>query len=445
MSLLNLEQYRDVLGLNARTLEYARRLPSSRGAKLANSKLNTKRVLQKAGIPTPLLYSKISSRQQLRRFRWTKLPPSYVLKPNRSSGGGGIIVVFGRNKKGNWVKADKSELFIPELKNHILDILDGSFTKSGISDVAFFEQRIKLHSAFKPYSVKGVPDIRVLVHNLVPVMAMVRFPTASTSGRANLHAGGIGVGINIIHGYTTTAVQHGQVIEMLPDTRLELSGIRIPHWNEVLLLASRATRAAGLDFAGVDIAIDRDDGPLVLELNARPGLDIQFANMTPLRGRLKRVEGLDIKGPAKGVQVAKSLFGDEIDSEIEDISGRTVLGVEEKIKIVDSQGQSHPVLAKIDTGAYRTAIDEGLAKKYGLSTPIVDHKSVRAALGSETRPVIGASLLIRDRLVKTKAFLTDRSHMSYDIIVGRRDLKGFLVDPSRAKRLLKDKTNTEGA
>ncbi len=427
------QQFRDVLGLNSRTLDYVSRVNKPEASRLANNKLATKRTLQKAGIPTPRLFAQITSRQQLRNFRWTKLPSTFVLKPNQSSGGGGIIVIFGRNKKGNWVKADKSEIFIQELNNHILDILDGSFTKSGVADSAFFEQRIKIDSSLKPYSIKGVPDIRVLVFNQVPVMTMLRLPTEESQGRANIHAGGVAVGIDVAHGLTTTAIHHGNLIETLPNMRLALSGIRIPYWNEILLLACRTARAAGIMYAGIDIALDRDDGPLVLEINARPGLDIQFANMTPLKGRLRRVEGLKVNGPEKGVQLAKSLFGAEVEQEIEDISGRIVLGIEEPITLIDSQGLSHQLLAKVDTGAYRTAIDTSLAKKLNLHTPVIAHKSVWAALGEETRPIVEVSFLLRGRLIKTNVFIADRSHMSYDIIIGRRDLKGFLVDPTKVK------------
>lgn len=422
---------RDVLGLNARTLQYITKANSAAATRTANNKLLTKKLLQKAGVATPRLFGIISSRQELRRFRWTKLPSSFVLKPNNASGGGGIVVIFGRNKKGNWVKADRTEMFIRELKSQVLDIIDGSFSLGNIADVAYFEQRIKNHATLKPYCVRGIPDIRVLVYNLVPVMAMLRLPTEESGGRANLRAGGVGVGIDLVHGLTTLAIHHGRLIEVLPGTRLGLSGIRLPHWNEVLLMAGRVARATGLNFAGVDVAIDREDGPLVLEVNARPGLGIQFANMTPLKSRLRRVEGLKVSTPEKGVTIAKNLFGDEVVQEIEDISGRTILGVEEPISIIDSDGQPHTVLAKVDTGAYRTTIDESLAQKYSLHTTVLEHREVRGALGEQTRPVIELAMVLRDRLIKTQAFIVDRSYMNYDAIIGRKDLKGFLVDPAK--------------
>jgi alpha-L-glutamate ligase-like protein len=431
----------EVLSLNARTLQYTNRTNVQQAIRLANNKLESKRLLQKAGVGVPRLYATITSRSELKRFRWTKLPPSFVLKPNSSSGGGGIIVIFGRNRKGNWVKADKTEVFIPELKNRVLDILDGDFSRSNIPDIAFFEQRVRNHPDLKPYSVKGVPDIRVLVYNHFPVMAMLRLPTEESGGRANLHAGGIGVGIDLKLGLTTTAIQYGQPLEFIPGKRLSLSGIRIPHWPEVLLTAVRAAEAIDLTFGGVDVTVDRDDGPVVLEINARPGLDIQLANMAPLRSRLHRVEGLKITRPEKAIVLAQSLFGSDVDQEIEEVSGRVVLGIEETIQVFTNEGEAQPIVAKVDTGAWRTTLDEALAKKYSLHKPVIEERPVRGALGEDTRPVVELTMKIRDRIIKTNAFIADRSHMNYDMIIGRRDLKGFLVDPY--KRLKKEAAQTD--
>lgn len=421
----------DVLSLNARALQYTAGANVRQAIRLANNKRAAKRLLQKAGVPTPRLLATISRHAELKHFRWTKLPASFVLKPNSSSGGGGVIVIFGRNRKGNWVKANKTEVFIPELKDHVLNILDGNFSRSHIPDTALFEQRVRNHPDLKPYSVKGVPDIRVLVYNQFPVMAMLRLPTEQSDSRANLHTGGIGVGVDLTQGLTTSAIQHKHPIEFIPGKRLSLSGIKIPHWEEILLTAVRAARAIDLTFAGVDIALDRDDGPVVLEINARPGLDIQLANLAPLRSRLRRVEGLTITRPAKAVKLAQQLFGNDVDQEIEDISGRAVLGIEEPVTVFASNGEAHAIIAKIDTGAWRTTLDNSLANQWNLHEPVIDASQVRGALGHDTRPIVELTLKLHGRLIKTRASLADRAHMNYDMIIGRRDLKSFLVDPGK--------------
>ena len=111
---------------------------------------------------------------------------------------------------------------IEDLKTHVQNILDGSFSLSGIPDIAFFEERLKLLKLFKPYSYKGIPDIRIIVYNKVPVMAMLRLPTRESDGKANLQQGAIGAGIDMATGVTTTAVfGKGKIIEYIPKTRLD--------------------------------------------------------------------------------------------------------------------------------------------------------------------------------------------------------------------------------
>ncbi len=420
--------------MNARMIDYIVKANSPASIRIANNKLATKKALQKNGIATPRLFATIRSRAELKKFRWTKLPSSFVLKPTSSSGGSGIIVIFGRNKKGNWVKANKSEIFIPQLRGHILDVLDGNFSKGNVPDTAFFEQRVQIHADLKPYSVKGIPDVRVIVYNQVPVMAMLRLPTEESGGRANLHMGGIGVGIDLATGTTTTAVQNRQLISTTPHNRLAIAGAQVPYWDDILLLACRASLACGLNYVGVDIAIDREDGPLILEVNARPGLDIQFANLSPLKSRLKRVEGLKLKSIEKKIQIAKNLFGGELEQEIEELSGHTILSIEEQVILFDREGKQFPVLAKVDTGAYRTTIDENIARKLGVDKPILVHKDVRGALGKQTRPIIALSMQLRKKHITTEVSLIDRSHMKYDMILGRRDLKGFFVNPSKFRQ-----------
>lgn len=418
----------EVLGHNARALYYSHQRGAS-GTGIARRKLTTKRLLQRTGLPTPRLYATISSRAELQRFRWIKLPASFVVKPNSAFGGGGIVIIFGRNKKGNWVRADRSEVPIPELKHHIQDILDGNFSPANVPDTALIEQRVKIHPDLKPYTYQGTPDVRVIVYNLVPVMAMLRLPTAESHGKANLHAGGIGVGLDLVRGTTTTATYRGRPIDTV--RHRHITGLRVPHWSATLLLASQVSQTINLPFAGVDIAIDRDDGPMVLEANARPGLDIQLANAAALRSRLRRVEGLSVATPTQGVRLGQHLFGSNFAQEIEDISGHIVLAAHEPVQVHDAKGEVHTLNAKIDTGAWRTTLDTTLAHQWGLSTNVVDYGRVRAALGREQRPVVEFAFTIRDKTIKTKGYLTDRSHMTYPLIIGRRDLKGFLVDPWR--------------
>jgi alpha-L-glutamate ligase-like protein len=427
-----LKKSKYVLGLNSRNLTYLRPSNSSRAIRIADSKLMAKRILRKAGLPVLRTYSIIRHPEELKSFDWASLPSTFALKPNRGLAGEGIMIVYARKKKFPypWIKADKKQVEIKDFQSHILNILEGNFSLTGLPDIAFFEERIKLLKIFKPYAYRGIPDIRVIIYNSIPIMAELRLPTRESGGKANLHLGGVGVGIDLGTGITTSAIQRDRLIEYLPDSRLLLRGLQIPEWKEVLRLAIHAQQVTQIGFLGVDIAIDREKGPIILELNARPGLSIQIANLTSLEDRLQRVKGLKVKTITKGVKLAQDLFGGEIEEGLEEMSGRKVIGINEPIEILDREKNKHATMAKIDTGAYRTTICKSLAEKLGLNQ-VVEYKKVRGALGTGERPIINFSFVLDKRTVDTEAFLADRTEMKYDIIIGRRDLKRFLVDPSK--------------
>lgn len=458
-----------LLGMNARNLEYIRPNNRKRSMEIADSKLLCKRILKKNSLGVSALIAKVKTLEELEQFDWNTLPDSFALKPNRGFGGEGIVVVYAR-KKGRtdaWVKADGSVITIDDLKTHIRNILDGSFSLANTPDIAFFEERLKLLKLFKPYSFKGIPDIRVIVFNQVPVMAMLRLPTRASDGKANLQQGAIGVGIDLATGTTTTAIiGKGQLIEYVPGTRLVLSGIKIPYWKDILRMSVEAQTLSGLGFLGADIAIDRDRGPVILELNARPGLSIQLANLAGLKGRLKRVSGLKIKTVERGIRVGQNLFGGEIEEEIEELSGKRVIGSIEKVKLIGKDGKEIEVEAKIDTGADSTSIDISLAKELGfgdvltffetLPKPDMTDRSamkkiseeydlryknvhpdlkaisfIHSANGFSMRPKIELVLLLDGVEIPARVTVVDRTHLEYPTIIGRSSLRKFLVDVSK--------------
>jgi alpha-L-glutamate ligase-like protein len=456
---------RKILGMNSRNLEYIRPCNLSVAKRLADDKLFSKRVLKKHGIAVPKLITKIASHDDLENFDWTSLPESFALKPNRGFGGEGIVVVYGKKKGGDdaWVKADRSVITAPDLKNHVRNILDGSFSLSNTPDIAFFEERLTLLKLFKPYAFKGIPDIRVIVYNRVPVMAMLRLPTKESQGKANLQQGAIGVGIDLASGITTTAVQgKNKIIEYIPGTRLLLSGLRIPYWKEILELAVHTQEISKLGYLGVDVAIDKEQGPVVLELNARPGLSIQIANLAGLKERLEKVSEIKIKTIKKGVRVGMDLFGGEIEEELEEISGKKVIGTVEKIKLIGKNGNTIEVEAKIDTGAGYSAIDTDLAEKLGFQETITQFRKTASAYenlmslepaerwkmfknipdivstvivnsshGTSYRPTIKIDVVIDNILLPTKVSVIDRAHLKYPAIIGKKNLKRFLIDVTK--------------
>ena len=453
-----------ILGMNSRNLEFIRPYNLKKAKRLADNKLLSKRILKKNSLTVPRLIAKIKTLEDLESFDWQSLPNSFALKPNRGFGGEGILVVYGKKRDRNdaWVKANKSIVTIEDLRSHIRNILDGSFSLSNTPDIAFFEERLTLLKLFKPYSYKGIPDIRIIVFNKIPVMAMLRIPTKESGGKANLHQGAIGIGIDLATGVTTTAIQHNKFIEKTPDTNLVLSGIRIPYWKDILTLATQAQKISNLGYLGADIAIDKEKGPVILELNARPGLAIQMANFSGLKERLRRVAGLKVKTVAKGVRMGMDLFGGEIEEELEEISGRRVIGTIEKVKLIGKNGKEIEVEAKIDTGADSSSIDTDLAKELGFENALelfeqkisgrnvmtemsktereklfsnipdlANTVPIKSSHGKSYRPMIDISFIMDDLMITTKVSVINRSHLTYRIIIGKRNLGKFLIDVNK--------------
>jgi alpha-L-glutamate ligase-like protein len=464
-----IKKRKKLLGMDARNLEYVRPSNLKRARQIADDKILSKRILSKGEIPVPKLITKISSLEELEKFEWNSLPDSFVLKPNRGFGGEGIVVVYGRkkNRENIWIKADGSSVTVNDLKSHIQNIIDGAFSLANVSDIAFFEERLKLLKLFKPYAFKGIPDIRVIVYNKVPVMAMLRLPTKESQGKANLHQGAIGVGIDLASGITTTAVSgKSKIIEYVPGTRMLLSGIKIPYWKDILMLAVKAQEITGLGYLGADVAIDSEKGPVFLELNARPGLSIQIANLDGLKRRLERVQDLKIKTIEKGVRVGMDLFGGEIEEGVEVISGRKVIGTVEKVKLIGKDGKEVEVEAKIDTGAYSTSIDTEIAKQLGFEDLInffdsiekprnfsreegrmIDEKLTRelsgkhpdlagistvySSNGSSVRLIVKISFVLDGIAVITNANVADRQELEKEMIIGKKNLGKFLIDVNK--------------
>lgn len=424
-----------VLGMNARNLLFIRPNNMRSATRLADDKLATKRLLRKNKIPVDKALANFDVYSDVEEFDWTTLPSNFVIKPNRGFGGEGIWVVKGMTRNG-WRRSDGVEIDIEAIKNHIYNIFDGNYSLGNVPDTAYIEEKISLHSRFKKLTYGGgIPDVRVIVYNMVPVMAMLRLPTEMSRGKANLHQGGIGVGIEIASGITTKAYMKSRdkMISRYPGTRKKLHGIKIPFWNEVLLMSAKCQRVSGLGYLGVDIVLDEKKGPLILELNARPGLDIQNANLVSLRSRLVRVEGLRVENEKKGVRIARELFGGEVNVRSNKDQGKSVLEWVEQVVFVGKDKKKHKVLAKIDTGAWRTSICESLAKDLKLNKPI-DKKVVKSALGREERYVYDVKMVLGKKKLKTQVFVSDRRNLKYDVIIGRRDLQDFLVDPRQNEK-----------
>ncbi|OGM02523.1 hypothetical protein A2115_00895 [Candidatus Woesebacteria bacterium GWA1_41_8] len=421
-----------VLGLNARTRLYAYKYNSRIGKKIADSKLQSAKVFKRQDIAHPEIYAKFRRPQDISSFDWESLPSSFALKPSRGLGGEGIVVVKRKTKDGKgWITTQRDRVTIEDLKLQILDILEGAYSMGNVPDVAFIQEYVGRHKTFRKYAYRGTPDIRIIVFNKVPVMAMLRLPTKESAGRANLHQGAIGVGVDIATGITTKAIWHDSQLSLKPGTNRKLRGIKIPDWTAVLEMASRAQIASGMGYLGVDVVLHPEKGPMVLELNAQPGLQIQLANEAGLKKRLERVEDLEIIDSEHGVKVAKALFAERFADRVKAEAGLKTVKAVEEVKIRDYKGNKVGALAKIDTGAWSSTIDRNLAKQLGLlkKTNILLYRRKISSFGKERRAVIPLTFWLAGRKIRTRVSVSDRSDLTHKLLVGRIDLTGFLVNP----------------
>lgn len=425
---------KDILGINARSAEYLV-LNGKLARKKADDKLATKRFLRKSKIPHPRLLGKLSSLREIEDFNWLKAEGGFVVKPVQGLGGNGVLIIKKRAKyAGEWWTIDGKKIGVSDLKLHAADITEGRYSHHNLPDMAMVEERVKIHPKFRKIAAGGTPDIRVIVYNRVPIMAMVRLPTEESRGKANLDQGAIGLGIDIATGITTFGVQ-GKIkkIKYFPGTTKKVNGIQIPHWNKILKIASETQIAFKLGYLSVDMLIDEEKGPLVLELNDQPGLSIQLANMAGLKRRLERVEGLEVEDEEKGVKIAKALFASKFAHRVKFVPGdKQVIGIFEKVKIRIDKKKKVEVKAKIDTGAKSSSIDKKLAKELGLlkKENILWRKRVKSSLGIEVRTVIQLIFWLKGKKIITRANITNREGLRRRVIIGRRDLKEFLVDSS---------------
>jgi alpha-L-glutamate ligase-like protein len=292
-----------VLGINRRNADYTLAWNQRRLYPLVDDKLATKRLCQQAGIATPKLYAVAENQLEARRLlsRLTE-HPSFVLKPARGAMGNGILVL--EQREGRLWRGSRP--YSPEdFEYHAAGIISGLYSLAGHSDVAMVEERLEIHPALAPLRDDGVPDIRVIVYRGVPVMCMMRVPTRLSDGRANLHQGAVGVGIDLVTGRAVHAMMRGRRVEKSPDTGKPIVGFELPEFEAVLRTAVAATDQTGLGYVGADVVLDARLGPVILELNARPGLAIQLANRA---GLLPRLDAVDARfGPKGAPRLERSL------------------------------------------------------------------------------------------------------------------------------------------
>ncbi|WP_407316167.1 alpha-L-glutamate ligase-like protein [Pseudomonas sp. nanlin1] len=308
---------RGIMGINRRNADYVLKYNKRSLYPIVDDKIITKERAIAAGIHVPEMYGVISTEKDIDRLESIIEGRSdFVVKPAQGAGGDGILVVADRFE-GRFRTVSGKLISLEDIQHQISSILTGLYSLGGHRDRALIEYRVTPDQIFKSISYEGVPDIRIIVLMGYPVMAMLRLPTRQSGGKANLHQGAIGVGVDLATGTTLQGTWLNSIISKHPDTANAVDGVQLPNWDGFMRLAAGCYELCGLGYIGVDMVLDQEKGPLILELNARPGLNIQIANDCGLTHRTHAVEARlaelavsgEVEDAEQRVRFAQQLFG----------------------------------------------------------------------------------------------------------------------------------------
>ncbi len=266
---------RDVLGINRRNRDLIERENPRKHRALVDDKVVAKGLMERAGVRVPRTIDTCTGLIEIEGIvRRLASHEGFVVKPVHGAAGRGVLVIRGRHEDGGFVQANGERLDERGLARHLAETVFGAFSRRQ-EDAALVEELVKPHPFFSELSEHGLCDVRLIVHRSAPAMAMVRVPLEGSGGRANLHAGGLGLGIDVDSGRIESCVRRGRHFARHPETGQLLTGRHIPHWSSIAGMGLRAAAAFPLGYVGVDIVLDHAGRPLVLEVNARSGLEIQ--------------------------------------------------------------------------------------------------------------------------------------------------------------------------
>ena len=333
----------------------------------------------------------IHDRKQLAHFDFSQIPnQSFVIKPNHGSKGKGILVL----KRGEMIdKPDAQNLLqkisrLPffktteknpekqlsffaqgkmlteyQLRRRCLDILDGKYSMT-LTDKLIIEEKLIPGKGFESFCEYGLADIRIITFNLVPVAAMIRIPTKKSEGKANIAAGGIGAGIDLGSGELSTIfLKRKLYTNKFPNEYAHLQGKKIPFWDDLLFLSSKVQYFVNLGYLALDRVITTD-GPKLLEINARAGLEVQNIADIKLKRVLDKIEDLKIEDPEKGVQITKALFSKANNKEI---SKAQILYLSQtgELRIFNNDNEeNYPVVIEIDLKNTKNTLSPELFERF---------------------------------------------------------------------------------
>lgn len=266
----------EALGINARNLLGIAPRNHAKGMGLARDKVAAKVLLAKGGVPVPHTRCVVEDMWGLAALS-PHLEGECVMKPASGSGGGGILIL---KKEGEgFVGPSGRRLSLEEVQRHAAAILHGGFAFGGV-DRVLVEDRLRLHPAVVGLHPAGISDVRVIFIDGQWAMSMLRMPTVLSEGKANLHQGGVAAPVD--HAGRLGLVFDGRHHTPQHPDGQRVAGCVLPDWDRVVAVSTRTATLFPLDYIGIDLVLT-EDGPVVLEVNARPGLAIQNVNRISLK------------------------------------------------------------------------------------------------------------------------------------------------------------------
>ena len=431
-----------ILWNNARNLLYIRKFNNKKAIRLANNKLETKNFLSERGIPFAKTYWIISNRNELYDFDFWFLPKkTFVIKPNQGSKWAWIFIVKNISKQEKieqkeenltnkiqkirskiipykTIPTNKKEIYHignketndPTFRRYLLDIIDGKYSMTMGWDKVIIEEKLLPWELFKEFCERWLADIRVIVFNLVPIATMIRVPTKYSNWKATLAQWWLGLWIEIWTGKITSMLWKNKVYtRKFPKEFAHFFGKQIPYRKDILFLSSKAQYYVNLGYLALDRVIT-NEGPKLLEINARAGLEVQKVTNAPLEKILKKIEDINIQDPEKGVEIARTLFSKE---SADIIKQQKILYLSQNAKLV-FKWEENEVIDII--------IEVDLNKQNNYAHPNICEKI-------KQKSDFFLDLYDNDIILKKSKFLTKEQLEENKIIFGKKTAEKFLIKP----------------